>query len=131
MPRELFAGQQLVVPPRLLRLGSVVAIVLVSAVHGLYRRGRVDHGAQLSAITRAFGAQDPIFHQDIGFYVFELPVLRVPARLGVGLIVLTAIGAAAHLRHPPDLLSTDGQRFKPDPRVVAHFTLSWPWPSCC
>ena len=42
----------------------------------------------------AFGAADPIFNKDIGFYIFSLPVLQAGLGLAKALIILTLIGCA-------------------------------------
>ena len=42
----------------------------------------------------SFGQTDPLFHNDIGFYVFELPLYRLLRGWALVLLVLTAIGAA-------------------------------------
>jgi uncharacterized protein len=43
----------------------------------------------------SFAAADPIFGRDAGFYVFTLPVLEIARGLGLALVALAAIGAAA------------------------------------
>ena len=42
----------------------------------------------------AFGATDPIFNKDIGFYIFSLPVLQAGLGLVKTLIILTLLGCA-------------------------------------
>ncbi len=42
----------------------------------------------------AFGAADPIFNKDIGFYIFSLPVLQMGLGLVKTLIILTLAGCA-------------------------------------
>jgi len=42
----------------------------------------------------AFGAQDPIFNKDIGFYIFSLPIFQIGLGLVKFLILLTLIGCA-------------------------------------
>jgi uncharacterized protein len=43
----------------------------------------------------SFAAVDPIFGRDAAFYVFTLPVLEIVRGMGLALVVLAAIGAAA------------------------------------
>ncbi len=42
----------------------------------------------------AFGASDPIFHQDVSFYVFTMPVYQFLVSWVSGAIILTAIGVS-------------------------------------
>jgi uncharacterized membrane protein (UPF0182 family) len=39
-----------------------------------------------------FGVSDPIFGRDVGFYVFQLPLIRVVYSAGMAMIVLVALG---------------------------------------
>src|SRR6185312_1542475 len=43
---------------------------------------------------RDFGVTDPLFHRDVGFFVFSLPLLRAVA---AWLLVMTAIALAGFL----------------------------------
>ncbi|MDH5643299.1 MAG: UPF0182 family protein [Gemmatimonadota bacterium] len=38
-----------------------------------------------------FGVVDPVFHRDVGFYVFTLPVLGITAGFGLSLVVLAVL----------------------------------------
>ena len=42
----------------------------------------------------SFGQTDPLFHNDIGFYVFELPFYRLLRGWALVLLVIAAIGTA-------------------------------------
>jgi uncharacterized membrane protein (UPF0182 family) len=49
----------------------------------------------LYANRQPFGADDPIFHLDLGFYLFELPVYRLLQGWFTPLLVVTLIGVVA------------------------------------
>ncbi len=52
-----------------------------------------------------FGTVDPIFHQDISFYLFELPVYSLVQQWLVSLLVITLIGTIAlyAVNHTPEI----------------------------
>lgn len=69
--------------------------------------------------SSSFGVQDPVFGQDIGFYVFRWPFFRLLANWGLWLVGLALVGAAAiHL----SVQSQAGKaRLRPD--TLIHLTL--------
>lgn len=119
-PRRLFPGQQLSVPAGLLSAAIGMAVALAALILAFSAGGAWSTVLSFFNHT-AFGASDPIFNQDIGFYVFELPFYEFLRGWALGLIVVTAVGAAVIYGTRPSLL-VSGQRFTPDPRVVGHFT---------
>ena len=93
-PETLYEGQRDPLPRSAIRwviivAGLVLAFFMAAVVAGewptilLYLKGG------------SFGQTDPLFHNDIGFYVFELPLYRLLRGWALVLLVLTAIGAAA------------------------------------
>ncbi|HET7081768.1 MAG TPA: UPF0182 family protein [Chloroflexia bacterium] len=121
VPRDLFPGQQLDISQRVLGLGIGVAVVIVSLFMGFIAAGEWTTALNYFNHT-AFGATDPIFHQDIGFYVFELPFYDFLRGWATALVVLAAIGVGAIYATRPTLF-TAGGRFTPDPHVVAHISV--------
>jgi len=120
VPRDLFAGQQLSISTGALRLGIAAGIAVAALLLGFAAGG--EWSTILTYFNHtAFGSADPVFGQDIAFYVFELPFYEFLRGWGIGLIALAAIGAALIYATRPTLLGTAG-RFAPDPRMVAHGT---------
>ncbi|GAH83830.1 unnamed protein product, partial [marine sediment metagenome] len=56
-----------------------------------------------------FGITDPIFHKEIGFYVFSLPFLNMLRSWVLGALIITLLGSAGVY-----LLSYAAQRLKFD-----------------
>ncbi|HUS17322.1 MAG TPA: UPF0182 family protein, partial [Chloroflexia bacterium] len=121
MPRVLFPGQQLLTPPGVVRFGITAGTIVLALVFGLIAAGAWSTVLAFSNHT-AFGVADPIFNQDSSFYVFELPFYEFLRGWGLGLLVMTAIGAAVIYATRPGLIGSGG-RFDPDRRMVAHFTV--------
>ena len=61
---------------------------------GPRRRQQLADGAPLPH-ARPFGVADPLFGQDVGFYVFTLPFFALPARLAGDALVLVAVATLA------------------------------------
>ncbi|MGI8586711.1 MAG: UPF0182 family membrane protein [Chloroflexia bacterium] len=117
---EVYAGQQQIVDPRLLGLGLAAGVAVVGLIMGFIAAG--EWSTVLTYFNHTgFGSSDAIFHQDIGFYVFELPFYEFLRNWALGLVVLAAIGTAVIYATRPGLLGA-GQRFSPDPRLVAHLS---------
>jgi uncharacterized membrane protein (UPF0182 family) len=64
-----------------------------------------------------FGTVDPIFGRDVGFYVFQLPLISAIQNLGVALVVITVIPVAVYhvfqhvyVNRSPQPLSDAGRR---------------------
>ncbi|HLC30882.1 MAG TPA: UPF0182 family protein, partial [Dehalococcoidia bacterium] len=67
--------------------GLVLAFLFGSSASGEWARVLLYVNAQ------PFGVQDPVFGQDVGFYVFSMPLLRFIQIWGTGALVVTLIGA--------------------------------------
>ena len=69
----------------------IIGVVLVSLIFGLAAQGnwqvvlRFLHG-------QPFGIDDPVFHREIGFYVFSLPFLRLVRGWLMGALIVTLVG---------------------------------------
>jgi uncharacterized membrane protein (UPF0182 family) len=68
-----------------------IAIVLFTAViFGTQAAGQWDTILLLQN-SKSFGIDDPLFNQDIGFYVFRLPALKFIVAWSLALVILTVI----------------------------------------
>ncbi len=78
---------------RALRRLVPVAALVIAIVMGLVVSGQ---WASWLKLTHAvpFGVRDPIFGRDVGFYVFELPVLALGRSFAMTLVVITLMGTA-------------------------------------
>ncbi len=121
-PPKLYLGQQPLVAPKVLRAGAILGTILLALGMGLVAS---DEWSTILRFTQQvpFGQTDPIFGQDIGFYVFSLPFYEFIRGWAIGLIIVTAIGAAVIYGTRPTLFVTPEQRINFDPRVVAHLTV--------
>jgi hypothetical protein len=64
-----------------------------------------------------FAASDPILGRNVGFYVFTMPLLELARGLGIGLVLLAAIGSAALYVFAGELALTPfGLRMSPSVR---------------
>jgi uncharacterized membrane protein (UPF0182 family) len=69
-----------------------------------------------------FGIEDPQFHRDIGFYVFQLPFLRFVADwLFAGLVIVLLVTAVAHYLNGGIRFQSPFQRVTP--QVKAHLSV--------
>jgi uncharacterized membrane protein (UPF0182 family) len=69
-----------------------------------------------------FGVEDPQFHRDIGFYVFQLPFLRFVADwLFAGLVIILLVTAVAHYLNGGIRFQSPFQRVTP--QVKAHLSV--------
>ncbi|MGH9050605.1 MAG: UPF0182 family protein [Acidimicrobiia bacterium] len=69
-----------------------------------------------------FGVEDPQFHKDIGFYVFQLPFLRFIADwLFAGLVIVLLVTAVAHYLNGGIRFQSPFQRVTP--QVKAHLSV--------
>jgi uncharacterized membrane protein (UPF0182 family) len=69
-----------------------------------------------------FGIEDPQFHRDIGFYVFQLPFLRFIADwLFAGLVIVLLVTAVAHYLNGGIRFQSPFQRVTP--QVKAHLSV--------
>ncbi|HEY0071542.1 MAG TPA: UPF0182 family protein [Chloroflexia bacterium] len=92
-PAVVYAGQRDPVPWGLVRVGIVAAAITVGFFMGLSAAGEWPT-ILLYFNGGAFGQTDPLFHNDIGFYVFGLPFFSFLRGWALGLLVLSALGAA-------------------------------------
>src|SRR5438876_8058856 len=74
------------------------AVLGVAAVIAFFM-GQVAAGAwqtvALAFNATSFGRSDPVFGQDVGFYVFQMPFLRGALAWMLALVIISFIGAAA------------------------------------
>ncbi|MGA7731304.1 MAG: UPF0182 family protein [Chloroflexia bacterium] len=90
-PGKLYEGQQEVIPKRAARWIAIAVAIVVAFFMGL---GAADEWPNILLYLRggAFGQTDPLFGNDIGFYVFELTFYRLLRGWFLTLLILTAIG---------------------------------------
>jgi len=99
-----------------LKLTVILGTVVLSLIFGLVAQGswqvvlRFFNG-------QPFGIADPVFHKEIGFYVFSLPFLHLLRGWLTSALIITLLGSAGIY-----LLSYGVQRFRFDfsRRVLAH-----------
>lgn len=72
---------------------TAAAIILALTMAGAAREKWLDFLMARHAVP--FGMEDPIFGQDIGFYVFQLPLYRFLVTWTLSLIVATLVGSLA------------------------------------
>ncbi len=80
-------------PAAVRRIGLVIgaAVVLfLGVIFGSQAAGQWNKVLLLTH-SKSFGAEDPVFHQDIGFYVFQLPALNFIAGWLLALLVVTVL----------------------------------------
>ncbi len=90
-PGTLFEGQQEVIPRGAARWIAISLAVAIAFFMGL---AAADEWPNILLFVNGgpFGQTDPIFGNDIGFYVFELPFFRLLRGWALVLLILTAIG---------------------------------------
>ncbi len=94
----MIAGGTTVVPARWLALGLAVLALLAACVVGLGFSGTWD-GFVRFVWAQPFGQTDPVFHRDVGFYLFRLPFLNdVQNALAVLTFLATAMTAWGYVR---------------------------------
>jgi len=101
---------------QILKLGVILGTALLSIIFGLVAQG--NWLVVLRFFSRQpFGITDPIFHKEIGFYVFSLPFLNMLRSWVLGALIITLLGSAGVY-----LLSYTAQRLKFDfaRPVLAH-----------
>lgn len=75
---------------RLVRWGYGLASLALGVLYGMAAEPHWDKIA-LFINNRPFGITDPVFHKDVGFYVFKMPFYSLVNSLGMGLMVLTLV----------------------------------------
>ena len=101
---------------QILKLGVILGTALLSIIFGLVAQG--NWLVVLRFFSRQpFGITDPIFHKEIGFYVFSLPFLNMLRSWILGALIITLLASAGVY-----LLSYTAQRLKFDfaRPVLAH-----------
>ncbi len=93
-PETLYEGQRDPLPRSAMRWVIIVAALVLAFFMAVVVAGEWPT-ILLYLKGGSFGQTDPLFHNDIGFYVFELPLYRLLRGWMLVLLVLTAIGAAA------------------------------------
>ncbi len=72
---EMSELEQLFSSSKLIEIVTIIGVLVISAIMGLIGLANWD-GMLRYFNQEAFGAADPIFNLDIGFYVFSLPILH-------------------------------------------------------
>ncbi len=87
-------GRRYYLPSTTINLALVVGSLALGVLNGL---GAMTHwdSILLYLNQHPFGVQDPIFLQDVGFYVFSLPVYRFLRGWLLELLLLTLLGSLA------------------------------------
>jgi uncharacterized membrane protein (UPF0182 family) len=122
VPARLYLGQQMLVAPGILRAAAIIGTILLALGMGVVAS---DEWSTILRYTQQvpFGQTDPIFGQDIGFYVFSLPFYEFLRGWAIALVIVTAIGVGVIYGTRPGLFVTQEQRINLDPRVAAHLTV--------
>ncbi len=84
-------------PAAVRRIGLIIGIAatLFAAVIFGTQAGGHWNDILLYTHSKSFGVNDPVFEQDVGFYVFRLPVLNFIAGWSLGVVILTLLVVAA------------------------------------
>lgn len=102
----------------LLRLNVILGTALLSLIFGLVAQSNWEVILRFFN-GQPFGINDPVFHKEIGFYVFSLPFLHLLRGWLLGALIITLLGSTGVY-----LLSYGVQRLKFDlaRRVLAHIS---------
>lgn len=92
-PSAVYEGQQEPVSPRIVRAIILGVSLFLGLIFGLNMAGEWPT-ILLYLNGVPFGQADPIFNNDISFYVFGLPLFRLLRGWLVGLVIIAAIGTA-------------------------------------
>ncbi|HXA41715.1 MAG TPA: UPF0182 family protein [Candidatus Solibacter sp.] len=88
---------QIGVKRRVLSSGLGRAVLGIAAVIAFFM-GEIISGAwqevALALNATSFGRTDPVFGQDVGYYVFQLPYLRTVLAWALALVIISLVGAA-------------------------------------
>ena len=93
---------------QILKLGVILGTALLSIIFGLVAQGNW-LGVLRFFSRQPFGITDPIFHKEIGFYVFSLPFLNMLRSWVLGALIMILLASAGVY-----LLSYTAQRLKFD-----------------
>lgn len=117
----LVQGQEITLAPRLLTLAVLAGSLAVGVLLGL--AAAAEWPGVLAFLHRTgFGVTEPIYHRDVGFYVFTLPLLEALRSWLLGLFILTllAVGLFGFLAYGQNLAQ---RRFSLPPAVRGHLSL--------
>ncbi|HST04337.1 MAG TPA: UPF0182 family protein [Chloroflexia bacterium] len=92
-PATLYEGQQDPMSRGTMRWIAIIAAIVLAFFMALAVAGEWPT-ILLYLKGGSFGQTDPLFHNDIGFYVFELPFYRLLRGWALVLLVMAAIGTA-------------------------------------
>ena len=101
-----------------IRIGIAVFFALIAGI------GVSSQWQQWILFTNSteFGVEDPQFHKDVGFYVFELPFIKFMIDwLFAGLVIVLLVTAVAHYLNGGIRFQSPGQRVTP--QVKAHLSV--------
>ncbi|MEA2574443.1 MAG: uncharacterized protein QOH93_1741 [Chloroflexia bacterium] len=137
-PSVIYTGQRDPVPWGLVRVGIIAAAIIVGFFMGLSASGEWPT-ILLYFNGGAFGQTDPLFNNDISFYVFGLPFFSFLRGWALALLVLSALGTAVIYlagtlpqisRQSADILATNRNRpgspgisVTLDPKAGAHLSV--------
>lgn len=93
-PKVIYSGQKTPISKGLVRLIVISAAVVVGLLMGLAASGEWST-ILLYLNSVPFGKTDPLFNNDIGFYVFGLPFFEFVRGWILGLVVMASLGSAA------------------------------------
>ncbi len=101
---------------QILRLNVILGTALLSLIFGLAAQGNWEIILRFFN-WQPFGISDPVFHREIGFYVFSLPFVHLLRGWLLGALIITVLGSAGVY-----LLSYGAQRLRFDfaRPVLAH-----------
>ena len=90
---EALLGRQIRLDNQIVKKLAVVASCAIGVFFGL--AAAASWQDVLKFISRSsFGSSDPIFNQDIGFYIFSLPVLQASLGFAKTLVIFALVGCA-------------------------------------
>ena len=104
---------------RLLVLGIILGAILLGIIFGAAASSQWELVLRLANST-SFGVEDPVFHKDISFFVFSLPVLEfIQSWLLAALIVILLATGVIYFTH----YALRGVRFETTPRIRGHLVI--------
>jgi uncharacterized protein len=132
-PGIVYTGQREQIPPSLMRNGIILAVVVAGIFLG-FAAAREWATVLLYLNGVPFGSTDPLFQNDVGFYVFDLPFWDFLRGWGFTVLVLATLGSIIiyALGSLPAINRQiiEAQRGKPtdlkldlDPRIGAHLSV--------
>jgi len=79
---------------RQVKLGTILGTALLTVMFGSVAQGNWQVVLRFFN-GQSFGIADPVFHQEIGFYVFSLPFFQMVRGWFLGALIITLLGSAA------------------------------------